>query len=276
MAATTSKAAGAQKRPQAEREFTTPMQLTSPVEKSDRVKDAYWLLSGHNVFKQDFHPGKNDGKYGPAAASAAKRAKEMLGYPDNGIDNVFGQQLFDYLLGKVELPPAYAKRRQARLAALDPAKTAKNKAVDAALKDFEDHVTETPVNMTPFGKWYGMDGVFWCCIYVTYRLVNAGFDGFERGKFASYCGHVVDAAKRHERGLAITTDPERGDIVIYNNDEHIEFFVEWVSPNRTFRAVGGNTSGQAGSRSNGGEVAENVRSIADPGFPVSYFVRVGA
>jgi len=264
------------KRPRDLREFTRPLMLVSPLEKSVRARDAQWLLSGHNVFEQDFHPGKSDGIYGPACASATVRSKQLLGYPDTGIDNVFGQQLYDYLTGKVELPPAFAKRRKERMDALAPAKGAKENALKAALKDFENGVTETPVNMTPFGKWYGMDGVFWCCIYVTYRLVNAGFEGFERGKFASYCGHVVDAAKRHERGLAITTDPEPGDIVIYNRDEHIELFVEWVQKGVSFKAVGGNTSTGTGSPSNGGAVGLNVRTIKNPKFPVSYFIRVGA
>jgi hypothetical protein len=119
-------------------------------------------------------------------------------------------------------------------------------------------------------------GLPWCCIYVSYRLCKAGFDGFERGKFASYCGSVVAAARRRERHLALTKTPERGDLVIYNKDEHIEFFVEWVTPNESFRAVGGNTSGHDGSRSNGGEVAVNQRLVRDPRFPVSYFIRVGA
>jgi hypothetical protein len=132
------------------------------------------------------------------------------------------------------------------------------------------------VNLTPFGEWYGMNGVAWCCIYVSYRLCKAGFDGFERGKFASYCGSVVDAARRRERHLALTKTPERGDLVIYNKDEHIEFFVEWVTPNESFRAVGGNTSAHDGSKSNGGEVAVNQRIVRDPRFPATYFIRVGA
>src|SRR4051794_1051059 len=276
MSSTATETGSAPKRPRDLREFTRPLFLVTPIEKSVRARDAQWLLSGHNAFDQDFHPGKNDGKYGPAAASATRRAKELLGYPDSAIDDIFGQTLYDYLTGKQELPPAFAKRRKQRMDALTPAKTAKAKAVDAALKDFENHVTETPVNMTPFGKWYGMDGVFWCCIYITYRLVNAGFDGFEKGKFASYCGHVVDAAKRHERGLAITTDPERGDIVIYNHDEHIEFFVEWVQKGVTFKAVGGNTSVGDGSPNNGGAVGLNVRPVKSATFPASYFIRVGA
>jgi hypothetical protein len=120
-----------------------------------------------------------------------------------------------------------------------------------------------------------MNGVPWCCIYVTYRLVKAGFDGFERGKFASYCGAVVDAARKRERHLALTKEPERGDLVIYNKDEHIEFFVEWVTKNESFKAVGGNTSAHDGSKSNGGQVALNTRPVRG-NFPATYFVRVGA
>ena len=258
------------------REFTRPLHLVSPVEKSARARDAHWLLSGHNVFKQDFHPGKNDGTYGPAAASATEHAKRQLGYPERGIDRIFGQTLYDYLTGKKELPAAYAKRRAALLHELEPATVAKQKAVAAALADADRHVHEEPVNRTPFGRWYGMDGVFWCCIYITYRLVHAGFAGFERARFSSYCGDVRDAAKRHERGLAITYEPERGDLVIYEEDGHIEFFVEWVKQGVSFTAVGGNTSPGDGSPSNGGAVAVNVRTILNPRFPVSYFVRVGA
>jgi hypothetical protein len=120
-----------------------------------------------------------------------------------------------------------------------------------------------------------MNGVPWCCIYVTYRLVKAGFDGFERRKFASYCGAVVDAARKRERHLALTKEPERGDLVIYNKDEHIEFFVEWVAKNESFKAVGGNTSAHDGSKSNGGQVALNTRPVRG-NFPATYFVRVGA
>src|ERR671923_10266 len=93
-----------------------------------------------------------------------------------------------------------------RSARVKGAKSAKGKAVDAALTDAAKHVVETPVNQTPYGKWYGMNGVAWCCIYVTYQLVNSGFTGFERGKFASFCGNVVDAAKNRQRGLAITKE----------------------------------------------------------------------
>ena len=255
--------------------YTSPIQLTSPTERSDRVKEAQQVLAGANVFKQDFLPGSVDGEWGPISAGAVEQAKYYLGYLAKGIDGSFGQQLYDYLSGAEKLPPTFAKRRKQRLKELATG-GAKAKAVEQALADAAKGVVETPVNLTPFGEWYGMNGVAWCCIYVSYRLCKAGFAGFERGKFASYCGTVVDAARRRERQLALTKTPERGDLVIYNKDEHIEFFVEWVTPNESFRAVGGNTSAHDGSRSNGGEVAVNQRLVRDPRFPASFFVRVGA
>ncbi len=256
--------------------FTSPLHLTSPTERSARVKEAQRVLSGHNVFKQNFHPGALDGEWGPLSAAAVEQAKYYLGYLAKAVDDSFGRQLYDYLSGAEKLPPTFAARRTKRLKELDAGGSAKAKAVAKALADAEKNVCEAPVNLTPFGEWYGMNGVAWCCIYVSYRLCKAGFDGFERGKFASYCGSVVDAARRRERHLALTKTPERGDLVIYNKDEHIEFFVEWVTPNESFLAVGGNTSGHDGSRSNGGEVARNQRSVRDPHFPASYFIRVGA
>ena len=256
--------------------FTSPLHLTSPTERSDRVKAAQLVLAGGNVFKQDFHVGLVDGEWGPLSAAATQQAKYYLGYLPKAVDGSFGQQVYDYLTGAEALPPTFAGRRQKRLKELASGGGAKAKAVAQALADAQQGIVETPVNLTPFGEWYGMNGVAWCCIYVSYRLCKAGFDGFERGKFASYCGAVVDAAKKRERHLALTKTPERGDLVIYNNDEHIEFFVEWVTPNESFRAVGGNTSAHDGSKSNGGQVAANQRLVRDPHFPATYFVRVGA
>ncbi len=92
-----------------------------------KVKDAQWLLAGHNVFKilaldpgrktAAHHSGVNiDGKYGQATATACKAAKHLCGYPDASTDGKFGRTLRDYLLGKKKLPAAFAKRRKARLA----------------------------------------------------------------------------------------------------------------------------------------------------------------
>ncbi len=82
----------------------------------------------------------------------------------------------------------------------------------------------------------------------------------------------MDAARRGERHLALTSNPQPGDLIDYRNGEHIEIYVEKIDSDK-FRAIGGNTSAGDGSYNNGGVVAENVRSIK--GNLVTHFIRVG-
>src|SRR6266542_3348355 len=140
--------------------FTSPLHLTSPTERSARVKEAQRVLSGHNVFKQNFHPGALDGEWGPLSAAAVEQAKYYLGYLAKAVDDSFGQQLYDYLSGAEKLPPTFAARRTKRLKELDAGVSAKAKAVAKALADAEKNVCEAPVNLTPFGEWYGMNGIW--------------------------------------------------------------------------------------------------------------------
>lgn len=78
------------------------------------VHAAQWLLSGHNVFKENYRPGAIKGTFGKDTAAACVRAKTALGYPDDACEPTFGPQLRAYLLGERRLPPAYAKRRKER------------------------------------------------------------------------------------------------------------------------------------------------------------------
>ena len=152
--------------------FASPLRLASPTERSDRVKEAQLVLAGANVFKQDFHVGTVDGEWGPLSAAATEQAKYYLGYLPKAVDGSFGQQLYDYLIGAEKLPPTFATRRAKRLKELASGGDAKSKAVEQALADAAKGVAETPVNLTPFGQWYGMNGVAWCCIYVSLPAVQ--------------------------------------------------------------------------------------------------------
>ena len=78
------------------------------------VHGAQWLLAGHNVFKENYRPGKIDGDFGDGTGKACVRAKTALGYPEEGCTPTFGPQLRAYLLGEAPLPAAYATRRNAR------------------------------------------------------------------------------------------------------------------------------------------------------------------
>lgn len=263
-------------------EFTKPLGLVSPKVEGQKVKDAHWLLSGHNVFGQNFHPGPDDGVFGPQMAGATKRAKDLLGYPMRSVDGHFGQQLYQYLLPASDskhkkLPVAFRARRTARMAQLRRTSSIKLRALRAALVDAKNAVHESPPgsNNSFFGRWYGLNYNPWCAMYVTYRLVMAGFKYAKRGEFAAYVGAWVEEARNGHRHLALTHDPEPGDLVAYKVDQHIEFFVKWLNPMRgEFEATGGNTSAHDGSPSNGGECAENVRYVHGS-FPATAFIRVG-
>jgi hypothetical protein len=103
-----------------------PLHLGS---RGDHVRDAQWLLAGHNVFHYEFldpgrttaghHNGANiDGDAGSKTVEAFHDAKKLLGYPQNAIDRKFGRELRAYLIGGKKLPPEYRRRRKARMKAM--------------------------------------------------------------------------------------------------------------------------------------------------------------
>jgi murein DD-endopeptidase MepM/ murein hydrolase activator NlpD len=78
------------------------------------IHGAQWLLSGHNVFKEDYAPGGIDGDFGQGTADACVRAKQALGFAARACTPTFGPNLRAYLLGEKTLPAAYIARRVVR------------------------------------------------------------------------------------------------------------------------------------------------------------------
>jgi len=122
--------------------------------------------------------------------------------------------------------------------------------------------TEQPpnTNKTKYGKWFGLDAVPWCGMFVSWCYAQAGFPlvkiGFTKG-FAG-CQTAVAYFKRKEK---ITTDPQLGDIVFFdfNNDgryDHTGIFVCWESKT-VFTTIEGNTS--IFNNANGGTVMKRNR-----------------
>jgi hypothetical protein len=260
-------------------EFTKPLRLTTPPERTARVKDAQYLLTT-NRHGQNYHPGVADGAWGAQSAGAARRAKYWLGYPTNGIDNKFGQQLYSYLLGMehkgwAPLPTDYRNRREARIAAIR--KTGKQEALNMALQDAIKGIHESPPdsNNNMYGQWYGLNYQPWCAMACTYWYVHAGVTGWARGSRWSYVPALVDVARYGAWHLALTRYPEPGDAVSYTTNEgpneHIEMFENWVEQGSSFYAVGGNTSKIGSVDPNGGMVARNLRYTNW----VTHFIRVG-
>jgi murein DD-endopeptidase MepM/ murein hydrolase activator NlpD len=79
------------------------------------IHGAQWVLSGHNVFKENFEPGGIDGDFGEETGEACVRAKEALGFPAAAAAApTFGPHLRAYLLGEKSLPVSYTARRLLR------------------------------------------------------------------------------------------------------------------------------------------------------------------
>ena len=125
--------------------------------------------------------------------------------------------------------------------------------------------TESPKdsNKTKYGKWFGLDGVAWCGMFVSWCYAMRGKPlpniGFKKG-FAG-CQTAVAYFKKNNR---IVTEPNPGDIVFFdwNLDgryDHTGIFVEWIEEGKSFYSVEGNTS--LTNQSNGGQVMLRKRNI---------------
>lgn len=136
-----------------------------------------------------------------------------------------------------------------------------SKVVELAVK--EVGVVESPKNSnkTKYGKWFGLDGVAWCGMFVSWLYAQAGMQlpkiGFSKG----FAGCQTAVAYFKKKGW-ITNDPVPGDIVFFdwNKDgryDHTGIFVEDVSDDE-FITIEGNTS--LTNQSNGGQVMRRKRS----------------
>lgn len=131
----------------------------------------------------------------------------------------------------------------------------------------EKGVTEFPPNSnkTKYGAWYGLDGVRWCAIFVSYVFDKAGLPlgHIDSPKGFHYCPSAYNFWKRTNR---LTTNPQAGDIVLFDWDgdgwsDHTGIFNQWIKPNETFTAWEGNTS--PFNNSNGGQVLLRTRSVKE-------------
>jgi hypothetical protein len=156
-----------------------------------------------------------------------------------------------------------------------PARTVREQAL--ALAQQYIGLTEEPTgsNMTPFGKWYGMDGVPWCAIFCTYCFEcgpSSGSPSFAQGSRYAYVPYIVADALNGDNGLEVTDDPQPGDLVCFDWDggeaDHVGFYES--GDVAQFTTVEGNTA--VGNDSNGGQVMRRQRDIAQA-YEIT-FVRV--
>ncbi|SFQ18128.1 CHAP domain-containing protein [Parafilimonas terrae] len=113
---------------------------------------------------------------------------------------------------------------------------------------YENGTTETNSNLTKYGEWYGLNGVKWCAIFVSWVFHHAGYPlgQIDKPKGFHYCPSGYMHWK--EKGC-FTDDPQPGDIILYDFHkqsgqiaDHTGIFVRWIKRGSSFEAWEGNTS----------------------------------
>lgn len=126
--------------------------------------------------------------------------------------------------------------------------------------------TEQSGNRTKYGNAYGMDGVYWCMIFVwwCFRQAKSSALFYGGGKCAS-CSQLMNWAKA--RGKWVTGNYKAGDVLIYDfpgnsiKTDHTGICESWDGYYAT--AIEGNTSsGISGSQANGDGVYRKRRPKA--------------
>lgn len=136
------------------------------------------------------------------------------------------------------------------------------RVVDVARAEVSKSSAEHPrgSNLTKYGKWFGVNGVAWCAMFVSWVMEQAGLDVGVYGPRTAWVPDYRVWARARGRWSAGKSDVRVGDIVTFRGGKHVELVVR--TSGKRFWTVGGNTSwkGLGGSFANGVFVAENERT----------------
>jgi hypothetical protein len=234
--------------------MATDLHVTSPPMRGPNVLEVQTLLT-----KLGYAPGPLDGVYGPTTAAAVKQFQSDQHI---AVDSSVGPETLAALAAATAVGgPSVPPRGPSPIGV---------KALQEAVKHIGLKESPPGTNKTPFGVWYGLDGVAWCNIFVSYcfavgaeYVIARGFHGAgvrpEKG-----CAYVpTTEAWLRAAGLWVgRTQPQPGDIAIFNWDggepDHIGI-VEQNLGNGEFMSIEGNTA--VGNDSNGGEVMRRKRYL---------------
>jgi len=122
-------------------------------------------------------------------------------------------------------------------------------------------------NKTKYGEWFGLDGLPWCGIFVSWVYDQSGYPLGNIGYTKGFAG-VYTALQYFKKKKWITDDPVPGDIVFFDwqgdgKFDHVGIYQE-QRDDYTFYSIEGNTS--MNNQSNGGEVMLRIRKYKNTIF----------
>ena len=142
-----------------------------------------------------------------------------------------------------------------------------SKIIDIAVKEIGTIESPKDSNKTKYGQWFGLDGVAWCAIFVSWVYHHAGTKIRNMGWSKGFAG-CQDGFQKFKKLGWVTKNPIEGDIVFFdwNGDgryDHVGIFNKWIDKD-TFSTIEGNTS--LTNQSNGGQVMARVRKNKNVAF----------
>ena len=206
-----------------------------------------------------YHPGPADSLYGPATAAAVRAFQADAGI---AVEGIVGQATVAALAKARPRPAPHPAPRGSAIG---------RDALAEARRWIGTAESPPSSNRTPFGAWFGVNGVPWCAIFLSYCFeVGAGYTiakGFAgAGCAVRGCAYVpTTEAWLRATGMWLgRIEPLPGDIAVYNWDgglpDHIGI-VETPGSGGSFKAVEGNTS--LGNDSDGGMVMRRERTLSE-------------
>jgi hypothetical protein len=197
-------------------------------------------------------PGPLDGEYGPATERAVRDFQAAAGI---AVDGIVGSETRAAL--------AAARPRVAK-----PVSAIGRRALAKARRWVGTKEDPAGSNRTPFGVWFGLDGVPWCSIFVSYCFATGAGYTIARGFRGAGCTQrgcaYVPSTEAWLRATGMWLGrvvPAPGDIAVYNWDGGVPDHIGIVerAGEGSFVAIEGNTG--EGTAAGGGEVMRRERTL---------------
>ena len=242
----------------------TAQALTSPPMSGEAVRHTQVLLR-HNPFGI-FEPGAVEGTYDEQTASAVRRAKYWLGYPESRIDDTCDDELRGLLAGERELPTAWKETRERRLRRAEKGLLWES-AFQVAVEQLGRREDPPGSRRTPYTLWYGVLAP-WGVVFASFCYAQAGSHAFHPGARYAYAPYLFGDARQSRNSLSLTQEPLRGDLALVDQDgdgapDRVALFDGWdEEPGQTFTAIEGDV-GYEGDTTGEGAVARSRRAASD-------------